>query len=236
MTGNIGDNKVTKLKIVGTHSDPTDLSAQTQYYDSAKGQSGGDTFEALINPEKINHTRTIKYNSENNANTSTHDVMQFQGYGEEQLSFDLVIDGTQITGGNVDSQLKRLYDVVYKYKGEIHQTYYNVIIWGNYGFKGRLKSMKVEYNLFAIDGKPLRAKVSLSFSRHISPEAVQSLAYNRSPDMSHLKTMRSEDNIPLICYSIYDDINQYIQIADVNGLTNFRKIKVGSQLTFPPLV
>ena len=118
-----------KLKIIGFTSDP-----------SGKPRSimgGGITFRAEIPPEKITFSKGIQWNNNSTANTSSVDVMQFQGYEQEQLSIDLILDSTGAFGDGVGNRSKgvleqsdKLHEVVYEYHGPSHKPRYVVVNFG----------------------------------------------------------------------------------------------------------
>jgi hypothetical protein len=226
------------LKIFGYTSDPT----------TSGGGSAAETFEAAVNPGSFKHYKSLKFNQDNVANAS-NDVKLWQGYGPEMCTFSLVIDGTgyasEVDGYDrtsyneevsVKRQLEKLNKVVYDYSSGIHKPMWVVIQWKDFEFKGHLKSMGVEYQLFDHQGTALLAEVDLSFVVHEDREASQKANNSNSPDMSHIKVIRSGDKLPNLCHEIYDDPTYYLQIAELNGLTNFRDIKPGMKLLFPPLI
>jgi nucleoid-associated protein YgaU len=64
----------------------------------------------------------------------------------------------------------------------------------------------------------------------------EALRANRSsPDMSHLIEVKAGDTLPLLCYRVYRDSSYYLEVARQNKLTDFRDLKPGSKLHFPPL-
>jgi hypothetical protein len=212
---------------------------------SRPGAESGDKFEAFVNPSKITHVRKLSFNNENTANSTAKDVKQYQGYEQDELHMELVLDGTGFIQGtkegeeaepiDVPETIKQLKKIVYDYEGGIHKPHYLTVNWGSYGFKGHLHNMSIEYDLFNNDGIAIRANVSLSFGGHEDFEAAQRNANNQSPDMSHVNLVRDSDALPLMCNEIYDDMKYYVQIAELNGLTNFRNLKIGDRLLFPPL-
>lgn len=227
------------LLILGYSSDPSSIS-----------RTGGDvTYEAKVNPGSFVHKRALQYNEDNTAHTS-NDVKQQQGYGAETVEFSLTIDGSgrlnndnqaevevkEIDAEYVSTELNDLCKVVYDYDGNIHKTKYNAVIWGNFQFKCHLLDMNVTYNQFTSEGKCTNATVDLVFVVHEDRETSQKANNNNSPDMSHLKLIKDGDKLPNMCDEIYDDISYYLQIAQANGLTNFRNIPPGKKLVFPPLI
>ena len=64
----------------------------------------------------------------------------------------------------------------------------------------------------------------------------ESLRANRkSADLTHVVEVRAGDTLPLLCYRIYRDSHYYTQVARLNNITDFRDIKPGTKLFFPPL-
>lgn len=206
-----------------------------------KRKSGGTTFESYINPMKVTHKKAVLFNSNNTNNSTAKDVKQYQGMEQDELEFELTLDNSSIGFVNndnsttVEDQVSDLTNVVCGYQGSIHKPFYLIVNWANYGFKGHLKEMSVEYDLFEPNGEPVRANVFMKFVGHEDFEAAAKNANNQSPDMTHVKRVLDGDHLPLMCQDVYDSMNHYIQIAEVNDLTNFRQLKMGEPLVFPPL-
>ena len=200
----------------------------------------GASFELMLNPSSYSHSYSIGYNNKEAIGQLGSDT-KFSGIKPEKVSFDIVIDGTGVVevpgsaSADVKDQVSELTDVVYKYDGDNHEPNHVRIIWGNLIFFGRLESMSVAYTLFKPNGEPLRAKVKLAFSGFMSKEEEALRANRSSPDLSHLVEFKAGDTLPLLCYRIYNDSSYYVEVARVNNITNFRDIKPGSRLHFPPL-
>jgi nucleoid-associated protein YgaU len=58
---------------------------------------------------------------------------------------------------------------------------------------------------------------------------------NSSPDLTHYRVIKKGDTLPLMCYRIYGDSKYYIQVAKANKLSNFRHLKEGEEIFFPPI-
>lgn len=200
----------------------------------------GASFELMLNPSGYSHSYSIGYNNKEAIGQLGSDA-KFSGIKPEKVSFDIVIDGTGVVevadsaSLDVKGQVNKLTDVVYKYDGDNHEPNHVRIIWGNLLFFGRLESLSVEYTLFKPSGEPLRAKVKLAFSGFMSKEEEALRANRSSPDLSHLVEFKAGDTLPLLCYRIYKDSSYYPEVARINNITDFRDIKPGSRLHFPPL-
>ena len=196
----------------------------------------GDSFEVMLNPSSYSHTYSIGYNKKEAMGQLGSDA-KFSGIKPENVKFDLVLDGTGVVEADDDvkTQVKQLSDIVYAYDGSEHEPSYVRLLWGSMIFFGRLESMSVEYTLFKPSGEPLRAKVQLAFTGFMSKEEEALRANRSSPDLSHIIEVKAGDNLPMLCYQVYKDSAYYLDVARVNGITNFRDIRPGTKLHFPPL-
>lgn len=165
----------------------------------------------------------------------------FAKAGPQTLNCTLIFDTTGLVSGKVgelvpvSTQISLFKNVVYDVTGLAHQPHCLQLIWGRQMFKGILDSMTVNYTMFAPGGFPLRASVQATFIASQEPGFSLLSAALESPDMSHSRT--AKEGIPLYQMSneIYNDPKYYLQVAQHNGLDQFRQIKPGTQLEFPPL-
>ena len=212
--------------------------AITSYSDNAC-QSKQGTYQAMLNPEKINYRRSIDYN-EQQAPGSSAPSQKYKATPPTSLSFDLTIDCTGVVDAkrtDLSEELKNLRDVVYDYHGNVHRPYFVIIRWGiGETFKGVLTSIDTTYSLFDPDGVPLRATVSLSFKSYLDPKAVAQEEDNSSPDLTHRVPVVAGDTLPLISNRIYGDPTYFVQLAAINKLDKLRTLTPGTVLIVPPLV
>ena len=189
-------------------------------------------------PASYKHTQGIIYTSESALGDAAKSP-KFKGVKEEKINFSIVLDNTGAIkdSSDVAQQLKKLVDVCYSYDGSEHQPNVVQLNWGSNGlsFTGRLTSMSTDYTLFTPDGVPLRAKVELAFADYVSSKEAELRAKKSSPDLTHLVEVKAGAALPLLCYRIYKDSAYYLEVAKSNGITNFRNIKPGTRLDFPPL-
>jgi hypothetical protein len=209
-------------------------------YNSDPGSGGAgnpdETYIAKINPEKFSFRRAVRFNEDENANTAG-DAKQHEGYEGDTLTFDLIFDGTGIATQHTDveQEIEDLLEVAYDYQGDTHEPRYLIVVWGNFGFKCKLQNITLDYTLFKSDGVPLRAKASLTLIGSINSEVEELKANKQSPDMTHIKTVRIGDTLPQLCKDVYRDPKYYIQVARHNNIINFRNLRLGSRIVFPPL-
>lgn len=210
-----------------------------------------EPYNVPVNPEQYALNYKVKYDVK--PASGSHGVQErFLASAPEELKLDWIIDGTNTIYGykfsddsarTVSEQIQHLKSVVYDMSGEIHQPRFLKIMGlgihqrgnGDVTFDGILTDLLITYTLFAPDGEPLRAKISATFldyrenKRRVLEEAKE------SPDLTHIRTVKDEEKLPLIAYQAYKDPTYHMEIAKVNNLTNFRKLTVGQELVLPPI-
>jgi len=162
---------------------------------------------------------------------------KFNKAGPKKLHFQFILDGTGALGNveDVSTQIKKLKDLAFAYNGDIHEPNYLKLYKGKLLFEGRLEKLNVNYTLFDYDGKPLRGMVSVGFVEHVDAARLALKARKNSPDLTHLRTVKAGDTLPLMCHKIYGDSKYYLEVAKVNNLMSFRSIEPGLKIYFPPI-
>lgn len=196
----------------------------------------------LINPSQLQHERKTCF-SQQAPLGDTGSGLRFSHMRPGKLSFSAIFDGTGVVprpAGSlmpleVEDQLDAMATVIYDYDGLKHEPSIVQVLWGLLSFVGRLQSFNTEYTLFRPSGAPLRATASLSFMSYVSRQEAQLDADASSPDLSHTVEVREGDTLPLLCHRIYGDSRYYPQVARFNHLSQFRVLRPGLQLHFPPL-
>lgn len=206
------------------------------YRKSDYSGSPAETFTVMFNP----NTYTQKYEVEYQARQGQGDTGSPQVFGNikpQEYTFDFVFDGTgaaaeqQEVQDVVDAFLK----VAGKHDGEIHRPLYLKLVWGSLISKCVLKSAEITYTLFKPDGYPLRAKVKATFAENVEDALRVAEERRSSPDLTHVRTVQEGDHLSLLSDRLYQDPGYYLQLAAANGLTNFRRLRTGQALRFPPL-
>ena len=212
-----------------------------------------DAYEVMLNPETVTEKYEVKY-TETTPPGSTSAELKFDKILPQTFDLNLVFDSTGILtddnslGTNllsveepesVPDQITRFKSVVLKYVGEVHQPRYIALVWGATDedklFKGRMTNLEINYTLFKPDGTPIRAKAKATFKESITIEDQNNEKKDNSPDLTHVRTVKEGDTLPLMTHRIYGDPKYYLEVARVNGLKNFRNLEVGSKIVFPPI-
>lgn len=135
---------------------------------------------------------------------------------------------------DVMKELQKFAKVVYTFDGTRHSPRRVQLTWGKLVFEGVLGSLSLNYKLFKPDGTPLRAEATASFEGTITDMLRENKEKKNSPDLTHMRTVVAGDTLPLMSHRIYGQPGYYIEVARANKIFNFRKLKEGNSVFFPP--
>ncbi len=204
------------------------------------------TFIAMFNPETYSSKHEVEYSAEEGVGSSAS-AQKFSRIKPREFNFDFVIDGTGIAETqspllfvksekkDVQTEVDKFLLITTKLDGDIHRPPYLKLSWGTLVVKCILKVADVGYTLFNPDGAPLRAKIKATFSENVDDFLRASEENKTSPDLTHIRKVKEGDTLPLMTHAIYGDTKYYMQIAEINKLVNFRSLKVGQEISFPPI-
>ena len=209
------------------------------YKDPACKGPTSDSIIAFINPSSYERSLTVDYSPDQTLGSPAN-TQGFKSMGQSDLTLSFFVDGTGVVKlpagfSNVDAYVKKFTDIVAKYQGVMHRPYYLLIIWGSLKFIGVCSKIDVSYTMFNSSGKALRATIKVDFTQSIDYKTKTQEGAASSPDLTHLRTVKAGDTLPLMSYRIYGDSSHYIQVAKANGLSSFLDIKPGDEIYFPPL-
>ncbi|MCX2574541.1 CIS tube protein [Pedobacter sandarakinus] len=206
-----------------------------------------ESFRVLYNP----NTYFIEYKNEldNSVPANAADgVAQFKSTKGKELKLDLLWDATSTSYAGssafqadiqkdktVHKAIEKFIDSCFKIKDDTHRPNYLKIHWGELTFQGMLTAIKVTYTLFDTTGKPLRAKTECTFTSYTSLVEQSNELQRNSPDLTHYRNVEGDTKLPLMVQRIYNTDRYYLEVAKANGLNNFRKLKQGLNISFPPL-
>ena len=216
------------------------------FEDNKKAESGGpsnakEKFEVLINPETYTLDYKVKYAESGQGQGTSSKQQKFERSEPEEISFEFLFDSSGIIDGKprkdgIGDEVKKFRDMLIGFKGDVHKPMCLKLAWGaNDIFVGVAIEVNITYKLFSSDGKPLRAVVKVKFKKSTEEEKRTAKENRRSPDLTHIRTVKAGDTLPLMCHSIYGHSKYYLQVAQVNGIGNFRNLSPGMVVTFPPI-
>lgn len=215
-------------------------------FESSKdAESGGkaeakDSYEALINPETYTLDYKLKFSESGQGQGTSGKQLKYEYTEPEEITFEFLFDDTGIIDGkprdSIADDIKKFKQVLIEYKGDAHEPRHFKLVWGeNSIFKGRATEVSITYKMFKPDGTPIRAVAKVKFKSSIEELKRAAKENKSSPDLTHLRKVKAGDTLPLMCYRIYGDPRHYLSVAKINNLGNFRSLKPGTDLQFPPV-
>jgi hypothetical protein len=219
-------DNVSKLKIVS--------------YSDASRKNEGDSMDVMVNPESYTQKISVKFSDKQAPGTSAK-MPKFSKIEPQKLDFELLFDSTGVINNKknetkgIEEQLSEFKKLTVEYKGDKHRPRFLSIYWGTLKFDCCLETIDITYKLFRSDGLPLRAVAKVSFTGSMDDEKRVAVEKASSPDLTHIRTVREGDTLPLMTYLIYGDAKHYADVARANGLKDFRNLKPGQRIFFPPI-
>jgi len=209
------------------------MSEKTRLKIGREGQNGGmltspPVFEATLNP--ANYKRETKFDLTCSRKLDMREPETF-------TLPELILDGTGVVPAGsrgprtVIQQLEALDKImapVHKGAGVFVRPVL-LISWGSLYFRGRIEGMTVEYTLFAPNGAPLRAKLSLSFAE---PETLTAAKSDTDPPKLTQQMQANGDSLPNISFTKYKDPGRAAALARLNDLDTLRQVPADTWLKY----
>lgn len=216
-----------------------------------------DTYVVQVNPGTYTLNKLINYSRQTGHGDTASEAL-YNNTPPANLSFEFLFDGTGVVPepselgdiplvGAIASalsgpkkfvvmdEIQKFDRLVHAFDGTIHRPRELLLVWGALVFPCVLTSVSYRYTLFKPDGTPLRAIAACSFCEHVPRSLAERKKNATSPDLTHLRDVREGDTLPAMAYAIYGKPELYLEVARVNKLVNFRRLRPASRVAFPPV-
>ncbi len=196
----------------------------------------GERFSVQFNPEEY------ALNQENSfANQAipglSGPLVQFVAGSATKLDMELFFD----TWDSPDATKRDVRDEVAKVTKlleidrDLHAPPQLDVEWGSLAFRCVLTSAQQKFQMFADDGRPVRARVTVSFTRVIDAEQEAREINRQTADFSKVHIVIDGENVSAIAWQHYEDPRIWRPIAIANGLLDPRELVAGTALRIPAL-
>jgi len=193
-------------------------------------------FVAMFNPESFSVKDEIEWSPQCPPSGDGGDPKYIR-VKPRVFTIEFTLDGTGVNTNGVKipvtAQVALFRLVTTNVRGAIHRPPYLMVQYGTFVNTCIINSSTVTYTMFDMFGLPIRAKISATFTERTVGALNDILGMLSSPDLTHEVIVRQYDLLPLLTYQVYNNQNYYLQVARVNRLKNFRKLKAGDKLIFP---
>ncbi|MEI6756339.1 MAG: LysM peptidoglycan-binding domain-containing protein [Chlorobium sp.] len=195
-------------------------------------------FIAMFNPDQFSVREEVELDKTVSKGAQGADPKPI-GIKPREFTLELTLDGTGVNTNGVKipvtAQVLLFRAATTSIVGETHRPPYLLVQYGTFISSCTLRSSTVTYTMFDMFGLPIRAKISASFVERTVAALGNIVGMLSSPDLTHRVEVKDGDILPLLTFKTCNNQNYYLQVARVNKLKNFRKLKAGTTLSFPPL-
>jgi nucleoid-associated protein YgaU len=188
--------------------------------------------EVMFNPEEYSLNRDNNFVSQAIPGLSSP-LIQFAHGNLRTLDMELLFD-TYEKRTDVRLETEKLIHLM-EIDPALHAPPVLIVAWASLQFRCVLTRANQKFLLFLDDGRPVRARISASFTEFIDPEHEALQVKRETADYTKQHIVVQGETIGDIAYKYYTDPTKWRPITVSNGLDNPRELAVGEALIIPSL-
>lgn len=192
----------------------------------------GQQIEVMFNPEEYSLNKDNNFASQSIPGLSSP-ILQFVAGNLRTLEMELFFDTTDARS-DVRTQTQKVVDLL-KIDPDLHAPPVLRVAWGSLQLRCVLARANQKFLKFLEDGRPTRARVTVSFSEFIDPEREAKEVNRQTADFSKVYVVQRGDTLAGIAVRFYDNASLWRPIAIANGIDQPRAIVPGQELHVPAL-
>jgi LysM repeat protein len=191
-----------------------------------------EVFFAMFNPEEYSLNKENNYASQAIPGL-TSPLLQFVHGNLQTLDMELFFD-TFDAQADVRTRTLQIFNLL-AINSELHTPPVLRVTWGTLDFRCVLAKVSQKFIKFFNDGRPGRARLTVTFNEYLDAATQVAQANLQSPDFSKSYTVKEGDTLSSIAGNYYEDATKWRPIALANAIVNPRSIVPGEQIQIPPL-
>ena len=195
-------------------------------------EHSGVALNVMFNPEEYSLNRDNNFASQAIPGLSSP-LLQFAHGNLRTLDMELLFD-TYEKRSDVRQETEKFVQLM-EIDPELHAPPILVVAWASLQFRCVLTKAGQKFLLFLDDGRPVRARISASFTEFIDAEHEALKVKRQTADFTKRHTVSQGETIFNIASKYYGDPALWRAIAKGNQLDEPRQLGVGLLLTIPPL-
>lgn len=198
--------------------------------------------EFHFNPTTISFTKSARYGRDPNQSGRKNPPVQYQGTEATSLKLQILLDAVEKQpAGSVLPEVEKLVAWTSLPRGvtgkgtsppELQFTWGALTIDDAHTFVGHLEQVEVTYELFARDGKPLRAQVNLTLKAH-SQEPGRQNPTSGGDRSRRSHVLRRGETLQSVAFAVYGDAAAWRSIAAANDIDDPFRVFPGRELLLP---
>lgn len=192
-----------------------------------------------FNPATLSLTKTTEWRRKPERMAGQAALPEFVGSGPRTLSVNVFLDATATHDNSVEDGVERLMSACVPTKVSIRKkkpaSPWVRFEWGtarSVSFDGVLSSLSVDYSLFDVDGKPLRATCALSIEEAGTDTPGQNPT-SGSREARRTHRVVAGDSLPQLAWREYGDATAWRVIAEANDIDDPMVLIPGAELLVP---
>jgi nucleoid-associated protein YgaU len=207
------------------------------------GSAQGQVISVLFNPTEYSFERTNAFKATPLPGLGTP-LLQFVNGECDTLSMDLFLDDYTDPSGpttreRVESQpvLQRIQAIsnLLEIDPDLHAPSPVSFAWGPMEFIAVIEKLGRKVTMFHSDGRPARATLAVTFKEYRTLRRQLQEPRRQSADKSKRRVVVGRDSLWLMAYREYNDVTQWVRIAQANDLDDPRQIEPGDWLLVPAM-
>lgn len=192
----------------------------------------GQTIFAMFNPEEYSLNKENNYASQAIPGL-TSPLLQFVHGNLQTLDMELFFDSFD-AGTDVRQETSQVFGLL-AINSDLHTPPVLRVTWGTLDFRCVLAKVGQKFLRFFADGRPGRARLTVTFNEYLDAATQVAQANLQSPDFSKAYTVKQGDTLSSIAAQFYEDATKWRPIALINALIDPRSIVPGQEIQVPPL-
>ncbi|MEU9995402.1 peptidase M23 [Streptomyces sp. NPDC050848] len=192
-----------------------------------------------FNPSTLSMSKTTEWRRTPSRMAGQSALPEFVGSGPRSLSLEVFLDATAKHDNSVEKTVQKIMIALVPTKASLARktpaSPWVRFEWGKSkttSFDGVLSNFSVNYSLFDVDGKPLRATCSLSIEEaSVDPAGQNPTSGSREARRTH--RVVAGDSLPLLAWREYGDATAWRVIAEANDVDDPMVLVPGTELVVP---
>jgi nucleoid-associated protein YgaU len=165
-------------------------------------------------------------------------LLQFVRGSAQSLTMELFFDTTDLGATGIRRDVREFTDQVVQLTALNAQTHAPprlLFLWGSLAFPCVLESVTQRFDYFDADGKPLRARLSVTLRGNDQLDNLLGSTPLESADRTKQRVLKEGDSLQRIAAEEYGDPRQWRPIADASNVDNPLTLRPGQSLIVPSL-
>jgi hypothetical protein len=199
---------------------------------SILNEATGDQYSVMFNPEEYSLNKDNNFASQAIPGL-TSPLLQFVNGNLRTLDMELFFD-TFEKQTDVRDETQKI-TALLQINSDLHAPPILQVVWGSLFFRCVLAKVAQKFIKFLGDGRPARARLSVTFQEYLDADTQSKEANLQTVDFSKYHVVRLNETLSSIAGQYYDDPTTWRPLAAANGVTDPWSIVVGQELRVPAL-